>query len=107
MAEKKGVGIFARALMQRPSVILADEFVSQLDPVTADDILERVRGIAGRGVGLLITTHETDVVAKFADRILVMDEGRVAESGTHAELVAKGGLYGRLAALQFGKEAAE
>jgi ATP-binding cassette subfamily B protein len=36
-----------------------------------------------------------------------MEEGRVIESGTHRELVAKGGLYGRLAALQFGKEAAE
>ena len=54
----------------------------------------------------LVIAHRFAAVQK-ADRILVMEEGRVVESGTHAELVNKGGLYGRLAALQFGKEAAE
>jgi ATP-binding cassette subfamily B protein len=54
----------------------------------------------------LVIAHRLATVQQ-ADRILVMDEGRVVESGTHAELVGKGGLYGRLAALQFGKEAAE
>jgi ATP-binding cassette subfamily B protein len=42
-----------------------------------------------------------------ADRIFVMDEGRIVEAGTHSELVRRGGIYARLAELQFGREAAE
>ena len=48
----------------------------------------------------LVIAHRLATVLK-ADRILVMDRGRVIETGTHAELTAKGGLYARLAALQF------
>lgn len=72
--ERQRVAI-ARALMQRPSLILADEFVSQLDPVTAEEILGMMRGIASQGVSLLITTHETDVVANYADQVVVMQGG--------------------------------
>jgi len=74
--ERQRVAI-ARALMQRPSLILADEFVSQLDPVTTEEILAMMQGIAHSGVGLLITTHETDVVANYADRVIVMRQGSV------------------------------
>jgi phosphonate transport system ATP-binding protein len=72
--ERQRVAI-ARALMQGPAVILADEFVSQLDPVTTVEIMEAMRGIAGRGVALLMTTHELDVVERFADRVLVLRDG--------------------------------
>jgi ATP-binding cassette, subfamily B, bacterial len=54
----------------------------------------------------LVIAHRLATVQK-ADRILVMDQGRIVEQGTHRELVGKGGLYGRLAELQFGREAAE
>src|SRR5262249_19925008 len=54
----------------------------------------------------LVIAHRLATVQK-ADRILVMDGGRIVEEGTHAELVAQGGLYGRLAEMQFTAEAAE
>lgn len=78
--ERQRVAI-ARALMQRPSIILADEFVSQLDPITAEETLAMMGDIARSGVSLLITTHETDVVANHADRLIVMREGRVSHQG--------------------------
>lgn len=74
--ERQRVAI-ARALMQAPTLILADEFVSQLDPVTAREILGMARDLAGQGIGFLVTTHETDVVAEYADHLLVMKAGRI------------------------------
>jgi ATP-binding cassette subfamily B protein len=53
----------------------------------------------------LVIAHRLATVLK-ADRIVVMDQGQVVEQGSHHELVAKGGLYSRLAALQFGQGAA-
>jgi phosphonate transport system ATP-binding protein len=87
--ERQRVAI-ARALMQHPDVILADEFVSQLDPVTTEDILEQMRAIARRGVGLLITTHETEIVASHADRLVVMRDGRIAYDGGVAGIPVAG-----------------
>jgi ATP-binding cassette subfamily B protein len=57
-----------------------------------------------QGRTTLVIAHRLATVLK-ADRIVVMDEGRVVEEGRHAELVARGGLYARLAALQFGEAA--
>jgi phosphonate transport system ATP-binding protein len=74
--ERQRVAI-ARALMQHPGLILADEFVSQLDHVTAEEILDSMHQIARRGVGMLITTHEIDVVMNHAHRVLVMQDGRI------------------------------
>jgi phosphonate transport system ATP-binding protein len=79
----------ARALMQRPNVILADEFVSQLDPITSEEILDMLRPVTRDGVSLLITTHETDVVAKYADRLLVMRDGVIAHEGPAAEVAER------------------
>lgn len=74
--ERQRVAI-ARSLMQHPALILADEFVSQLDPITTEEVLEQMRQIASEGVALLITTHQTDVAADYADRIVVMSDGAV------------------------------
>lgn len=75
--ERQRIAI-ARALMQHPALILADEFVSQLDPITADEILGQMQEITrSQGVSLLVTTHETDVVEQYADRIVVMSGGRI------------------------------
>ncbi len=74
--ERQRVAI-ARALMQRPALILADEFVSQLDHITAQQILTMMRRVTREGVGLLVTTHEIDVVMEHADEVLVMRDGKI------------------------------
>ncbi|MEX0683176.1 MAG: ATP-binding cassette domain-containing protein [Dehalococcoidia bacterium] len=86
--ERQRIAI-ARALMQQPALILADEFVSQLDPITAENILQMMRGIAAeRNVSLLVTTHETDIVDTYADRVIVMREGVIIHDSPSADIAA-------------------
>ncbi|MEX2158109.1 MAG: ATP-binding cassette domain-containing protein [Dehalococcoidia bacterium] len=87
--ERQRVAI-ARALMQHPDVILADEFVSQLDPITATETLQAMRKLAHSGVTLLITTHETDIVAEYADHVVVMREGAIIHDGPAEDLTEPG-----------------
>ena len=89
----------ARAILRNAPILLLDEATSALDAeseVAVQHALERV--MADRTT--LVIAHRLATVQK-ADRILVMDEGRVVEEGQHAELVRRGGLYRRLAELQF------
>lgn len=95
----------ARAILKNAPILLLDEATSALDAEN-ERAVQQALEVVMRDRTTLVIAHRLATVQK-ADRILVMEEGRVVESGTHSELVAKGGLYGRLAALQFGKEAAE
>ncbi len=95
----------ARAILKNAPILLLDEATSALDAEN-ERAVQQALEVVMRDRTTLVIAHRLATVQK-ADRILVMEEGRVVESGTHAELVNKGGLYGRLAALQFGKEAAE
>ncbi len=72
--ERQRVAI-ARSLMQRPRVLLADEFVSQLDHVTSREIMQLVRRVADAGVVVVITTHEVQLALEFADRLVVLRDG--------------------------------
>ena len=72
--ERQRVAI-ARALMQHPRLLLADEFISQLDPVTTVSIMDSMKEIVRSGVTLLMTTHELDVVARYAHRVAVLRDG--------------------------------
>ncbi len=92
----------ARAILRDPALLLLDEATSALDAESerlVQAALDRL--MAGRTT--LVIAHRLATVLK-ADRILVMDQGTIVETGTHADLVRAGGLYARLAALQFSSE---
>ncbi len=74
--ERQRVAI-ARALMLNPKLILADEFVSQLDPITTTEILDMMRDLTQKGISFLVTTHDIEIVKKYADRVVIMKEGRI------------------------------
>jgi len=90
---------FARALAREPRILLLDEATSSVDPVTEGRIQEALSGILPGRTALVIAHRLSTVLS--ADRILVMHKGKVRESGSHGDLMAAGGIYRRLYALQF------
>ena len=79
--QKQRVGI-ARALATRPEILLCDEATSALDPETTHSILQLLRDINRRlGITIILITHEMSVIREIADRVLVLEQGRIAELG--------------------------
>lgn len=95
--EKQRVAI-ARALLKNPPILLFDEATSQLDSRNEKAIQAEIRA-AARGRTAIIIAHRLSTVVD-ADQILVMEHGRLIERGSHAELLAAGGTYASLWALQ-------
>ncbi len=94
----------ARALIRRSPILLLDEATSALDAEN-ERLVQQALHEAMHGRTTLVIAHRLATVLE-ADRIVVMDAGRVVEEGKHAELLARGGLYARLARLQFTAQAA-
>jgi ATP-binding cassette subfamily B protein len=94
----------ARALVRHAPILLLDEATSALDAEN-ERLVQKALAEAMHDRTTLVIAHRLATVLK-ADRIVVVDDGRVVEEGTHAELSAKGGLYAKLAKLQFADVAA-
>jgi ATP-binding cassette subfamily B protein len=100
--EKQRVAI-ARAILKNPSILIFDEATSALDSETEQGIQAELDRIA-RGHTTLVIAHRLSTVMD-ADQILVLDQGRIVERGTHRELLARGGAYAQMWTLQQQEEA--
>jgi ATP-binding cassette subfamily B protein len=89
----------ARALLKNPPLLLLDEATSALD-AESERLVQHALEAAMVGRTTLVIAHRLATVQR-ATKIVVMDQGRIVETGTHASLVAADGLYASLAALQF------
>jgi ATP-binding cassette subfamily B protein len=89
----------ARAMLKNPPLLLLDEATSALD-AESERMVQAALESAMKDRTTLVIAHRLATVQR-ADRIVVMEAGEIVETGTHAQLVASGGLYARLAALQF------
>lgn len=95
----------ARAILRDAPILLLDEATSALDAESEKKVQEALNCLM-EGRTTLVIAHRLATVLK-ADRIVVMDEGRIVAQGRHEDLIAQGGLYARLAALQFDMQAAQ
>lgn len=92
--ERQRIAI-ARALYKQPEVLIFDEATSSLDSISERFVKQTLHALAAQGKTIIVIAHRLSTI-KDADRIVVIDKGEVAESGTHSELIAQNGVFQRL-----------
>jgi ATP-binding cassette, subfamily B, multidrug efflux pump len=102
--QKQRISI-ARALIKDPEILVLDDALSAVDTVTEAEILSNIRRLRRNKTSIIIA-HRISAVIK-ADEIIVLDKGKIAERGTHLELLEKGGLYNEIYKFQYGERNSE
>ena len=104
--EKQRLSI-ARALLRRPRLLVFDEATSSLDSLTEEEITRTIRRVGERADSITILIAHRLSTVMHADRIYVLERGRIVEEGTHDQLVSHLGLYYALWRQQIGEKQAE
>lgn len=98
--QKQRISI-ARALLKDPEILILDDALSAVDTVTESEILSNLRRVRQGKTTIIIASRISAVMD--ADEIIVLDQGKICERGTHEQLLAKGGTYHEIYQYQFGK----